>query len=163
MTDMKTIPIYFPYMKNTANISGDKSETYINLNTYIEQMKKQLIEDINVFKKEILIKLKDLNFKDDIIIKSTNHMFGSNVWYTEFENEKFEMLETIDYIKHEKLTNELKKLLEKIYVIYVKPFGAVPIDHGEANLRHVKLTWDVENNNINLHIQDITNYEFMNI
>ena len=158
---------YFPYMKNSQNISDDINEIFVNFNTYIEQVKEQLIKDINVSKKEILTKLKNLNFKGDIIIKSTN--YGFKGWDIELENEKFEMLDTVNPVEYGKITNELKKLLEKIYVIRIQPFGKVPIDddNGEyidfGNLRHVRLIWNIENNSINLLIQDITSYEFMNI
>ena len=152
-------------MRNAANISGDVNETFVNLNTYLEQVKEQLIKDINVSKKEILTKLKNLNFKDDIIIKSTNN--GFEVWDIEFENDVFDISNTINCLEYKKITNELKELLEKIYVIHVKPFGEVSIGDGEyigyGNLRHVKLIWNIENDNINLHIQDITNYEFIHI
>ena len=144
----------------TKNMSSN--ETLIKLNTYIGKLKEQLIEDIKLSRKEILTKLKNLNFKDDIIIKSTNSMFNHIVWHTEFENEKFEMLDTVNPVEYGKITNELKELLEKIYTLNVNPLGKIPILHG-LNVRHVKLSWNIERDNLNLHFEDITTYDFIDI
>ena len=158
MTDTKIIPIYSP-IDEESNISDKQNELLIPIKTYIADFARELNKDILKLRKKLLKKLKSLNFKNDVIINSIDNKDEYCDWYTQFENEKFEMLSEIDHIEYEKLTTELEKLFNYICIIHQHPIGMVEIKHRTVG-RHIKLIWNIETDNICIQFEDYERYTF---